>query len=375
MIPGQLFFLKATQLSYRAARPLLFLTNSEWVHEQATKIGEVFGAHPALMGVLRAFWGVEHPALTQELHGIRFGNPVGLAAGFDYDARLTQTLRALGFGFGTVGTITNNRYEGNPPPRLGRLIASRSLVVNKGFKNEGIAHILQKIGGRAFPVPVGLSLGKTNTRAPMTQREAVEDVVTAFRAAESSPVRFAYYELNISCPNLYGNIEFYTPPHLTELLAAVTALRLKAPLFIKMPIECADAEVEAMLKVIVTFPVQGLIIGNLQKNRNDSSINQEEVEKYMKGYFSGKPTEKRSNELIRLAFRAYGKKLTIVGCGGVFSAEDAYRKIRLGASLIHLITGLIYVGPQLPAQINRGLVKLLARDGFKNLSEAVGRDA
>ena len=135
-----------------------------------------------------------------------------------------------------------------------------------------------------------------------------------------------------------------------------------------------------MLDVVTQFPIQGVIFGNLQKNRYDPSLDPKEVKKYKHGYYSGKPTEKRSNELIALAYQHIQKRgqspfppfPIIIGCGGVFSAEDAYRKIRLGASLVQLITGLVYVGPQLPAQINLGLVTLLKKDGFSHISQAVG---
>ncbi len=130
-----------------------------------------------------------------------------------------------------------------------------------------------------------------------------------------------------------------------------------------------------MLSVITAFPVQAVIFGNLQKNKHDPAIDKTEAAKFEKGYYSGKPTEKRSNELIALAYKDFGKKITIIGCGGIFSAEDAYKKIRLGASLVQLITGLIYRGPLLPAEINLELAALLRRDGYAHISEAVGVDA
>ena len=373
--------LKFFQGLYRIKRPLLFQFDSERVHNWLTSIGERVGRSKALRSTLQALWRVESPALVQTLHGIKFSNPIGLSAGFDYEARLTQALPAIGFGFGTVGTITNKAYEGNPYPRLGRLVKSRSLLVNKGFKNEGIRVVVKKLANTKFAIPIGISIGKTNGQKEMTQAEAVADVVTTFQIAEtnSPAVSFSYYELNISCPNLYGNVEFYSTEHLRELLTAVTDLNLSKPLFIKMPIHKSDDETRAMLAVIADHPVAGVIFSNLQTNRNDPALDQTEVQRYEQGFFSGKPVEKRANELIALAYKEFGSplaklgaKLTIVGCGGVFSAEDAYKKIKLGASLVEMITGMIYVGPQLPAQINLGLIKLLKQDGFHSVSEAVG---
>ena len=142
-----------------------------------------------------------------------------------------------------------------------------------------------------------------------------------------------------------------------------------------MPIEKTDDETLKMLEIIVEFPVIGVIFGNLQKNRKDSALNREEVKKFSVGNFSGKPTEIRSNELIALAYKKYGKRLIIIGCGGVFNAIDAYKKIKLGATLVQLITGLIFEGPQLVAQINLELPRLLKQDGFKNIKEAIGANS
>ena len=359
---------------YRLLRPILFLTDSEKIHERLLLLGQAFGRSRIVRKVLGVFWRVEDPALAQSVAGINFPNPIGLAAGFDYEARLTQILPSAGFGFETIGTITNKPYEGNPPPRLGRLVKSQSLLVNKGFKNRGVDDFIEQHKSSKFVIPVGLSIGKTNSHEPMTQAEAVADVVSAFKKAEASDVSLSYYELNISCPNLYGNVEFYSPAHLEEVLAAVTELKLKKPLFIKMPISESDEVVSGMLDVIVRFPVAGVVLGNLQKDRNHPLLVKEEMGNMGKGNFSGKPTWERSNELIELAYRHARGKLVIVGCGGVFSAKDAYTKIRLGASLVELITGLIFKGPQLAGEINLGLIGLLKRDGFSHISEAVGAD-
>jgi len=356
-------------------RPIFFQFDSESVHTFLVGIGETLGKIPPVRAAARAMLRVDDPSLAHTVAGIRFENPIGLAAGFDYRAQLSDILPSIGFGFGTIGSITNHPYEGNPAPRLGRLIKSRSLMVNKGFKNDGIYAVLKKLQGKTFLFPVGLSIGKTNSTSPMTQEEAVQDVVETFRKSELSKIPFSYYELNISCPNLYGSVTFYPPENLRALLAAVTALTLSHPLFIKMPIEKTDAETSAMLDVILQFPVAGVIFGNLQKNRQDPAIIPSEAAKYTVGNWSGMPTQKRSDELVRLAYRKVHGKMTVIGCGGIFSAEDAYRKIRLGASLIQFITGLIYEGPQLAAAINAGLVELLRRDGFKNIAEAVGKDA
>src|ERR1035437_2424758 len=354
---------------------IFFLLDPEFVHELIIRYGERLGNINIVKVLIRKIFFVKNKSLNQKIAGVEFTNPIGLSAGFDYEAKLTQILPSLGFGFQTIGTITNQAFEGNPKPRLGRLPKSKSLMVNKGFKNSGIKVIVKKLQKNYFEIPVGLSIGKTNSTKEMTQQEAVQDIVSAFKIAGNSSVPFSYFELNISCPNLFGKVSFYPQQNLKELLQAVTSVKLKKPLFIKMPIEKTDDETLKMLKIIVEFPVIGVIFGNLQKNRKDGALNREEVKKFSVGNFSGKPTEIRSNELIALAYKKYGKKLIIIGCGGVFNASDAYKKIKLGATLVQLITGLIFEGPQLVAQINLELPRLLKQDGFKNISEAIGTNS
>ena len=366
--------LRLYALFYRnVLKRVFFLLDPEFVHEFIIGYGGKMGNISFIRFLAGKFFLVQHKSLNQEIAGIKFVSPIGLAAGFDYEGKLMQILPALSFGFQTIGTITNQAYAGNPKPRLGRLPKSKSLMVNKGFKNPGIKEIVKRLQGGRFKTPVGLSIGKTNSiTKDMTQAEAITDIVSAFKIADGSRVPFSYYELNISCPNLFGKVSFYPPENLKQLLQAVTALKLKKPMFIKMPIVKTDYEIKKMLDVIIQFKVAGVIFGNVQSNRKDKMLNQDEVKKFPVGNFSGKPTEQRSNELIAMAYKKYGKRLVIIGCGGVFNAQDAYKKIRLGASLIQLITGLIFEGPQLPAQINLELPELLKQDGFKNISQAVG---
>lgn len=358
-------------------KPIFFLIYPEIVHNLMVWVGSNLARTPIIKFIGSKFVYF-HPSLRQKITGIEFDNPVGLAAGFDYNADLTQALYYLGFGFQSTGTITNLPYEGNPYPRLGRLPKSKSLMVNKGFKNIGAKKTAEKLaisGAEGFKIPVGISIGMTHSENIKTIEEAVKDIISAFKIFEERKVKNSYYELNISCPNLVHakNISFYPPKNLELLLTAVDKLRLKKPVFVKMPIEKTNNEIVKMLDEIIKHKsINGVIFGNLQKNRKDPSFNQSEVRKFKVGNFSGKPCEHRSNELIALAYKKYGNKLVIIGCGGIFSAEDAYKKIKLGASLVQLITGMIFQGPQLISQINLELIDLLKKDGFKNIKEAVG---
>ena len=357
-------------------KPLYFRSDPELVHSKLTESGERLGNHYSTKLLTRLLFCYKNKQLNQNVQGITFKNPIGLAAGFDYEARLTQILPDLGFGFHTVGTITCLPYEGNPTPRLGRLPNSKSLLVNKGFKSHGAKAGIEKLEELSFEIPLGVSIGRTNGNPQVaTQEQAVADVVASFKLSENSNVKNSYYELNISCPNLTGNVTFYPPTHLNQLLDALSKLNIKKPVFIKMPINESKKDTLKMLEVADRYEfIKGIIFGNLQKNRLDPSFDQEEIKKAGKGNFSGKPTWKLSNELIAFSYKHYGKRFAIIGCGGIFTAEDAYTKIKLGASLVQLISGMIFQGPQTISSINQGLVKLLEKDGYKNISEAVGVD-
>jgi len=353
-------------------KKILFLFDPEFIHESITGFGEILGKSKLITKLLSQYLITNNLLLKQSSVGLDFESPIGLAAGFDYEAKLTQISNAIGFGFQTVGTITNLPYEGNPYPRLGRLPKSQSLLVNKGYKNLGTDKTIEKLEKLNFALPIGVSIGRTNSQKLVTQKESVKDIIKAFTKFERSKVQHQYYELNISCPNLFGNISFYPIKNLKELLVEVEKLHINKPIFVKMPIEKTNQESLQMLKIISEFNIQGVIFGNLQKNRSLPTFHPDEIKAAGKGNLSGKSTWSRSNELIKLAYQNYGKRFVIIGCGGVFSAEDAYYKIKLGASLIQLITGMIFQGPQLIAQINSELPKLLEKDGFNNIKEAVG---
>lgn len=353
-------------------KKLFFQIDPEKVHEVMLSSGEILGnCLPARTLAAYAFRQT-NSSLTQTIDNITFPTPIGLAAGFDYEAKLMKILPELNFGFETIGTITNHPYEGNKRPRLGRLPLSRSLMVNKGFKNEGVKAIISKMSDRNFTIPIGISVGRTNKAKLKTQKQSIQDIIATFEKLEEAPLTHAYYELNISCPNLIGDITFYPPQNLKELLTAVETMKLSRPIFVKMPIEKSDKVTLKMLEIIAQFSINGVIFGNLQKDRNHPSLNPTEVSQFQTGYFSGKPTWERSNQLISLCYKYYHDKLTIIGCGGVFSPEDAYLKFKHGASLVQLITGMIYEGPQLISDITLTLPVLLKKDGFTHISQAVG---
>jgi len=366
---------KTTYYFYtRIVRHILFLTKADWIHESILKLGNSLGNSTLVKNTFSYLFMFEDKGLKQKLAGITFPNPVGIAAGFDYEACLTQLTPSLGFGYETIGTITNQPYKGNTTPRLGRLVKSKSLMVNKGFKNEGAEKIIDSIKGYKFLNPLGVSIGRTNSIKITTQEKSISDIILAFNKFKVSKIMFDYYELNISCPNLRGNISFYPPKNLENLLTKIDGLKIKKPIFVKMPISLSDHDTLLILKVISKHSPKGIIIGNLQTKRKIKPLLPSEVNQFPIGNFSGKPTLNRSNKLIKLAYTNYKDRFIIIGCGGIFTGDDAYTKIKLGASMVQLITGLIFQGPQLATQINIELIDLYKKDGFTHISQAVGKD-
>ena len=328
----------------------------------------------ALICIVFSFFEKERKYLFVKVTGLKYRYILKTIL-FYFDPEFVHET-ILGFGYMTIGTITNMPYQGNPTPRLGRLPRSKSLLVNKGFKNEGADEIVRILLNKIFEIPIGISIGRTNSPELDTQKKSVTDIITAFKKIEKVKTDNSYYELNISCPNLIhqGEVVFDEPKKLDDLLKHIDKLKLKKPVFIKMPIDKSDKETLELLKVISKHSAKGVIFGNLQKDKSHPLLHPDEAAKFKKGYYSGKPTFERSNELIKLTYRNYKDKLVIIGCGGVFSAEDAYKKIKLGATLVQLITGLVYNGPQLVAEINMGIEKLLQEEGYKNISQAVGTE-
>jgi len=312
--------------------------------------------------------------LGQTIHGVYFSNPIGLSAGFDKQISMARMIKAVGFGWMTGGSVTWGEYKGNDGAWFYRLPKSKSLVVNAGLPSEGTAAVARRVSAYSSQTfkdfPLSVSVAKTNSKATATDDEAVEDYCASLKEFDVLK-NVKMLEINISCPNTFGGEPFTTKARLEKLLSAVDALQLKKPVFIKMPINLPKKEFDQLLNVIAKHTVAGVTIGNLFKDRRAAKL-EDVLPEYVKGNLSGAPTRDVTTELIQHTYKQYGKKLTIIGVGGVMNADDAYEKIRAGATLVALITGLVFEGPQLAGSINYDLVKKLRRDGFSNISEAIG---
>lgn len=362
-------------LYQKILKPILFSFPADNIHHLFLKTGKLFGESKIARMITSKIFLYENRILTQNVLGYEFKNPIGLAAGYDYEAELIEILPSVSFGYQTIGTITNEAYEGNPKPMLGRLPKSKSLLVNKGFKNPGIDEILKRVKKKKKAIPLGISIGTTN-KAYQERSEMVDDIISCFKKAIKSDY-FDYFELNISCPNLINmqNIEnkFDSKEGLDLILGRINNLGINKPLFIKMHVEKSEEETLELCNIASRHSiVTGLIFSNLVKDRNNPEFDKEEISKAGKGNFSGKPTEKLTNNLISVVYKNFSERFLIIGCGGVFTGQDAYEKIKRGATLIQLITGMIYMGPQQIREINKELVELLKKDGYKNINEAIG---
>jgi len=356
-------------------KPILFLFPADDVHTFFLKIGNFIGGSNFFRFFTKKFLYFKNQNLKQKIFDIDFENPIGLAAGFDYDADLIDILPSVGFGYHTIGTVTYLSYIGNARPMLGRLPKSKSLLVNKGFKSMGIDSVLKKINKRKKRIPLGISIGSTN-KSYNTIEEMINDIFYSFQRVLNEDY-FDYFELNISCPNLINteslDDKLDTPKGFKLLLDKLNTLLINKPLFIKMYLEKEEDETLALCEVANFYPwVKGFIFSNLVKNRKNPSFDKKEIENVGRGNFSGKPTEKITNNLIGVVYKKYNDRFIIIGCGGVFTGFDAYEKIKRGATLIQMITGMIYEGPSVIGEINKELSSLLEKDGYTNISEAVG---
>ena len=352
---------------------IFFRMDPEKIHERMTRLGKLLGSNFFTRNALALGFSYKNKKLEQTIAGIHFPNPAGLAAGFDKNAELLGILPAVGFGFIEVGSITGEPCEGNPKPRLWRLPKSRSLAVYYGLKNKGCEAIAKKLKKTKCAVPFGVSIAKTNCKETVSLGKGIADYVKAYRTLKNFG---NYVTLNISCPNAFGGQPFTDAKKLDALLNEIDKIKNEKPIFLKLSADLSPDEIDAIIAVSRAHKIPGFICTNLTKNRNNKKLIEKDVPE--KGGLSGKAVEELSNKLIAHIYQKTNRQtpgeFVIIGCGGIFSAEDAYKKIKLGASLVQLITGMIYGGPQLISDINRGMVKLLEKDGYTTVGEAVGKN-
>lgn len=363
----------------KVIKPILFKMDPEFVHDRFVFAGKVMGSNPLTRAALRLNYRYENPMLRQAVHGVTFRNPIGLSAGFDKDCNLMRTIEAVGFGFEEVGSITAKPYKGNPGKRLVRLPKDQSIIVYYGLKNKGAVRLRNKLlkkdgAKRDFGIPIGVSVAKTNIELKDLD-EKIADWVEGLTLLQQCG---EYITINVSCPNTFDPQNFNDPCLLAPLLEGIAkaGLKFEKPVFLKLSADISTQQFDEIVKVCDrhTF-IKGFILTNLVKDRSKLQLKSDpaEYEKH-KGGLSGKVVFPYSLALTKHAYETVGDRYTVIGCGGIFTAEDAYAYIRNGATLLQMVTGMIYGGPGTIRDINKGLVKLLEKDGFAHLSEAIGKD-
>jgi dihydroorotate dehydrogenase len=337
---------------FRFAKPLLHLMDPERAHELTLRALEA--------NLVPAQPPVDEPSIAIDLFGRRLDNPVGLAAGFDKNARVFRRMYAQGFSFVEIGGVTPRPQRGNPRPRVFRIPQDAAVVNNMGFPNDGAEVVVRRLGGER---PAGINLASNGDST-----DPAEDFVGLVR-------RFAsyadYLTLDVSCPNSINGKVFLDPARLRDLMARLNAVErgpLPPKLVAKLAPDVDDALLEQLVTVLLEAKIDGIIVSNTTVERpatlrGDAS---------MKGGLSGSPLFARSTAMLAQVASITGGSVPLIGLGGIASGPQAYAKIQAGATAVQLYTGLIYAGTALVTRIKRELAVLLMRDGYGTLSEAVG---
>lgn len=351
-------FASAADAAYGLVRPVVHATDGEAAHNLTLA---------ALQPLPRARRALTSPVLATELAGLHFPNPVGLAPGFDKDARVAHAMPHFGFGFVEVGTLTPLPQDGNPRPRLFRLVEDRAVVNRMGFNNGGQAKAADRIAclrRYGLPVPLGINIGANKDAA-----DRIEDYA---RGVTAMAPHADYLAVNISSPNTPGLRALQDRGALDELLGRVMAARGQEgpPVFLKVAPDLEPADIDDIAELALTHKLGALIVSNTTITRPPlESRHASET-----GGLSGAPLHDLALQRLRDFRRVLGSKLPLIGVGGIANADHAYARIRAGASLIQIYSAMVYEGPYLAARINRELTDLLRRDGFGSVGDAVGAD-
>lgn len=334
-------------------------------------------AVPGAARTLSAALGPRAPRLRVRALGLDFAGPLGLAAGFDKNARGVVGLTALGFSHVEIGTVTAQPQPGNPRPRLFRLVRDRAVVNRMGFNNEGSAAVSERLRAHRSAHPrrlvIGANIGKTKA---VPESEAVGDYVESAR-------RFAdvadYIAVNVSSPNTPGLRDLQAVEHLRPLLGAVRrtldeAGRADLPLLVKIAPDLADTDVDAVADLALELGLHGIIATNTTISRDGLATGPDTVAEVGAGGLSGAPLKDRSLDVLRRLRARVGDRLLLIAVGGIETPEDAWARIRSGATLVQGYTGLVYGGPFWPRRIHRGLARIARREGYASITDAVGVD-
>ena len=349
-------------------RPLLFRIDAETAHELGINALRIGLGTELLQS---AFDKRQYGRFGQiERFGLKFANPLGIAAGFDKNGTVVSQLASLGFGFVEVGTVTLKPQPGNEKPRLFRLPQDQALLNRLGFNNDGAEAVAERLRHLRRKCVVGINIGR-NKDVP--NEKAIENYLAAFNVVR--PVA-DYVTVNISSPNTPGLRDLQKSEKIEELLSALQTRNresVRLPLLVKIAPDLSLAEIEAIVDISIRLQMDGIIATNTTVSRE--GLKTPGVERLGAGGISGRPLTRRSTDVIRNIYRLSKGKLPIIGVGGIFNAQDAFDKIIAGACLLQAYTGFVYSGPSFPAEVNAGLKAILDHRGFRDIDEAVGSES
>lgn len=358
------------QMIYKSIiRPLLFNMEAEKAHETTLDIGELISGSPFLKSLGKSIYNYQSSRLEQQIWGLDFRNPIGLAAGFDKNGELPEVIEALGFGFMEVGSITANPSTGNPRPRSFRLKKDRSLINRMGLNNDGAQTVVKRLENTRQGIPLGLNIAKTNDPTILGD-EAIDDYVFSFKEAQKVA---DYITINISCPNTGDGKTFEEPEALDELLSA---LKIKEdastiPTLVKFSVDLERIELERLLDVCDRHRINGFVATNTSSRREGLLTAPERLSRIGEGGLSGRAISIKSTKIIKWIHEMTNGQKPIIGVGGIDSFESALEKLQVGADLLQIYTGLVYEGPGLVKKINKALDAFLEQEGIESVRQII----
>mgnify|MGYP001627382006 CR=1 FL=1 len=340
---------------YNIVKKVLFKYDPEKVHHKV--MNWLTKAYNSGLGrkYLESNYSFQHPTLSKNIFGLNFKNPIGLAAGFDKDAKHIDELACLGFGFIEIGTLTPKPQDGNDKPRLFRFPEDDAIVNRMGFNNEGVDAAVDRLKKRKSNIIVGGNIGK-NKITP--NEKAIDDYVYCFKAL--FPV-VDYFVVNVSSPNTPNLRELQEKEPLRQLLLHIQNINLSypqpKPLLLKIAPDLNDAQLDDVIDIVTEIKLNGIVATNTTISREQLTVNKNLVTQIGPGGLSGKPLKQRSTEIVRYIAQKTNNKLPIIAVGGIFTAEDAIEKLEAGASLVQVYTGFIYQGPAIAKNICKGMLR------------------
>jgi len=352
---------------YSIIKRIMFLFPPEKIHTLVFGMLKTLHLIPSLGRLVRPLFAVDDDILEQELFGVTFPAPLGLAAGFDKNAAATDAWNAVGFGYAEMGTITAAGQPGNPQPRLFRLPQDRALLNRMGFNNHGAGYAANNLRRRRGTTVIGINIGKTKVVPP---EEAVSDYRTSARLVSGLA---DYLVVNVSSPNTPGLRDLQAVESLRPILEGVQAVS-EVPVLVKIAPDLADKDIDAVTDLALELNLAGIIATNTTISRDNLITDPELVAEMGEGGISGAPQKQRSLEVLTRIYRKTRGRIVLIGCGGIETVDDAWERITHGADLLQGYTAFIYEGPFWMRRIHKGLAAKLREHGFRNISEAVGSD-